>query len=137
MLPSGRDEHVADDETLGRFAISKGQFSRVTQRPKPNLLSPTPHVELSLSRIDGLDADQIQQLGDEVAAKRGREKSLGYAELKAKSPRLFGLDVISDELPLHHANITGWSDAEDPAEKKRLQLEKAKQLVERSQMLYF
>lgn len=137
MLPSGREKHVADDESLARFAISKSQFSRVTNRPKPNLLSPTPHVELSLSRIDALDSGTIQELGDDVAAKRGKEKALGYAELEAKSPRSVGLDTISDEPPPHHANITGWSDAADPAEKKRMQLEKAKLLVEKCQMRYF
>ena len=137
MLPSGRDKVVENDEALARFAISKGQFSRVTRRPKPNLLSPNPHVELSLSRVDDLDDDTIQALGDEVAQKRGRGSALGYAELQAVSPREIGLDVIADEPPLHHANITGWSAADDRAEKKRLQLEKAKLLVEKCQMRYF
>lgn len=137
MLPSGRDKVVENDEALARFAISKGQFSRVTHRPKPNLLSPNPHVELSLSRVDGLEDENIKELGDDVARKRGKEDALGYAELLAASPRLYGLDVIADEPPPHHANITGWSSAEDRAEKKRLQLEKAKLLVEKCQMRYF
>lgn len=60
MLESGRNESIADSELLARFAISKSQFSRVTKKPKPNLLTPNPHIELSVSRIDGLENSVIQ-----------------------------------------------------------------------------
>lgn len=95
MLESGRDEEISGSEKLAGFAISKGQFSRVTNRPKPNLLSPAPYVELSLSRIDGLDDRTIQELGDEVAVKRCKERPLGYAKLQAELPRLRPEGLIS------------------------------------------
>jgi hypothetical protein len=137
MLESGRDEIIDDSESLARFAISKSQFSRVTNKPKPNLLSPNPHIELSVSRIDGLDKTVIQSIGDGVARSRNKSNSLGYAHLKALKIRTSGLDVFADEGPPHHANITGWSSEGDRTERKRLQLVKAKQLVEISSMQFY
>ena len=129
-LESGRAEDVGDQEHLARFAISKSQFSRQSRRPKPALLSPNPYVELSLSRIDGLPSEKVQELGDDVAVKRGKLAALGYAAMKAEMPRAVGLDVIADEPLLHHCNITGWADSTDPAEKKRCQIQTAKALIE-------
>ncbi len=76
-------------------------------------------------------------IGDGVAILRGKANSLGYAELQTLDIRNLGLDVISDEKPLHHANITAWSSDDDKTERKRLQLVKAKQLVEVSCMKIF
>jgi|GEM_PF-3477482 len=137
MLGSGRSQSISDGEKLARFAISKSQFSRVTKKPKPNLLSPNPHIELSVLRIDDLDESTIKSLGDDVATKRGKEKSLGYAKLKAAQIKANGLTTIADEPPEHHANIAGWSNSDDKAERRRLQLVKAKQLVEESNMVFF
>lgn len=136
-LESGRELKIEDCEALARFAISKSQFSREQKRPKPNLFTPNPHTELSVSRIDDLDAPIVCDLGNDVAHQRGKEKALGYATLNSSDPRDFGLDVIASEPPMHHANITGWSNHADLAEKKRLQLEKAKALVERCSMVFF
>jgi hypothetical protein len=140
QLESGRVAQVGDEEALARFAVSKSQFSRLTKRPKPNLLTPNPYIELSVSRIDDLDQNQAQALGDDVAKKLKKSKeakALGYAQLTAKAPRSIGLEVCSAEPPPHHANIVGWSENTDKTEKKRQQLEKAKALVEMCSMHFF
>lgn len=133
-LPSSRDETVADGEALQRAIISKSQFARTKGRVRPALLSPNPHVKLSVSRIDGLDSIEVKELADTVARKRGKEGSLGYGELEAGSARDTGLDIEPDEPPLHHANIVGWPCDSDPDEQRRRQLQVAKALVEKVEL---
>lgn len=102
---------------------------------RPSLLSPNPHVELSVSRISGLELDEVRELADAVARKRGKEGSLGYGELLAGAARTTSLDVEPDEPPVHHANIAGWPSDSDPDEQRRRQLQVAKALVEQVELI--
>ena len=133
-LPSGRSDIIGDSETLQRAIISKSQFTRTKRRVKPALLSPNPHVELSVSRIEGLTPLQTRELADEVARKRGKNASLGYGEILPIGVREIGLEVEPDEPPLHHANITDWPSDKDPDEQRRRQLQVVKALVEKVQL---
>jgi len=136
-LASGRSAVVADSEILQRALISKSQFIESKKRLKPNVMSPNPHVELPVSRIDNLNDETIRKLADDVARKRGKESSLGYGRrrLTAALPRKFKLDTIPDEPPLHHANIVGWPSDNDPDEQRSRQLELAKLLVEEVELV--
>lgn len=134
-LPSGRGEVVGDEECLQRAIISKGQFVKTKGRVKPNLLSPPPSLQLSVTRIDGLNDVAIRDLADDVARQRGKNESLGYGKLYAFTPRKHGLDVIPDEPPLHHANLVGWPADNDPDEQRRRQLQVAKSLVEEVELI--
>ncbi len=134
-LQSGRDEAIADNEPLQRAIISKSQFSGTRGRVKPALLSPNPHVELSVSRIGGLGERKIRLLADDVAKKRGKPASLGYGKLRVRAPRCLGLDVVADEPPCHHANIVGWPSDTDPDDQRRRQLQLAKALVEEVELV--
>ena len=135
-LPSGRQAVVTGEEPLARFAISKSQFTKTTRRPKPNLLSPNPHLALSVMRIEGSCEEEIRKMGSEVGEKR-RKNCYGYTTLTGQKCSEERLEVESDEPPLHHANITGWPDDTDPAERKRRQLEIAKRLVEKATPMAF
>ena len=134
MLPSGRSPSVSDSELLQRSIISKKQFLSSTKRPKPSLFSPNPHIELSVSRTEGLSPDQAKELADEVAKKRGKDKSLGSSSIKAEAVRSEGLEVQSSEPPLHHANIVGWPSPDDPDAKRLEHLKRAKRLVEHADL---
>ena len=135
-LPSGRQTVITSEEPLARFAISKSQFTKTTRRPKPNLLSPNPHLALSVMRIEGSCEEEIRKMGNQVGEKR-RKNCYGYTTLTGQGCSEEHLDVEPDEPPLHHANITGWPDDTDLAERKRRQLEIAKRLVEKATPMEF
>ena len=70
------------------------------------------------------------------------KRSLGYASFTAAEIREEPLDIISDEKGpnldeplLHHANVIGWPDDKDPAERKRRQLELAKRLETKAKLV--
>ena len=141
-LPSGRSENVGDAEVLQRAISSKSQFSRMNERVKPALLMPLPHLELSVSRISALPEEVVRELADNVVSKIKGKPSLGYASLTAREVRDETLEIKPDEKGLcpeepllHHANITGWADDKDPAERKRRQLEIAKRLETKARLI--
>lgn len=129
-LPSGRAEGVAPNKALQRAIVSKRLYFKETLRPKPGLFCPNPHVELSVHRIEDLGEREAKDLADRVAQLRGKDSSLGDSQIRARFVCQEGLGAQPDEPPLHHANIVGWPDDSDPDERKRLQLQIAKRLVE-------
>ena len=141
-LPSGRPEEVADDEILQRAIGSKRQFSSLHQKAKASLLMPSPHIELSVSRISDLSKTEIRSLADKVIGQQKGKPSLGYASLSAAEVREEPLEILPDEVGpapeqplLHHANITGWPNDKDPSERKRRQLEIAKRLETKARLI--
>ena len=80
-------------------------------------MGPYPHAELSVSRHREVTAEELWELGHDVARTRSEKEGrnfllLGRADFLARTVRAQKLGVKPDEPPRNHANVIGW-----PAEK--------------------
>lgn len=98
---------VADDERLARYVMVK-EYVRADRTVRFEAFRPYKYVDLSVSRHRDLREDELWSLGEAVAAQFGKPL-LGRADVSASDARGIGLDVLSDEPPRNHANITGWA----------------------------
>jgi hypothetical protein len=132
-LPSGRPEIIAPAEKLARFfnhstSSRKKAYSEIkgVKIPKQSIFIPDRHTDLSVSRISGLGEVELTETGDKVlelieigaahsqtrAEQESRKKTHGAIILTCEDIRNESMQVISDELPLHHALILGWAGCE-------------------------
>lgn len=121
MLPSGLPEFIDDNEDLVRFLTSSSQFN--TTIVKSSAFLPPNNGASSVFRHGARLKDSLWHIGEINVGKT--RKIYGVALFKAKDVRAQGLDVISDEPPPRHANITGWDfSTSDPdfAKSKRKEL---------------
>lgn len=104
-------ELISDSERLARFLLQKRWFSAVTNRVKAVSFIPYPHKELSASRIDCIESNEIWKLGDQVVRMRSDSVKLyARADIVAHSIRKEGLEIYKDEPPHRHANLVNWPD---------------------------
>jgi len=118
-------EIVSDDECLARFLLNKKYIRKGKMKPHHAAFVPYSRVELSVSRIDGIEENEIWKLGERVVEMRSDNVRLfGRAELQAFRYRQKEyLDVIKDEPPPRHAIVKGWPDIK--AKQKMIALELA------------
>ena len=122
--------HVSDEEELARFVLTDSWLykdNRPGCKVRWTALIPSPHIELSVYRIEGWTQEDVKTVGQNVAddrEKNHRQKEiakgnnypsdkrtfrhLGHAALKAKSFRWVELDISWDEPPPGHSNVIGW-----------------------------
>lgn len=72
--------------------------------------------EVSVFRVDGLTTLRIWEIGGEISASRHRPL-YARGDTAAHNVRRIGLEVMSAEPPVHHANIVGWPDNDKPRQK--------------------
>lgn len=122
-LPSGRPEHVGDGEDLARFLTSSSSFNAVMVKPAAFLPKPGSN-ETSVFRHGAEPRESLWQLGQvHVGATR---KLHGAAIIRADGVRAAGMDVLAQEPPPLHANITGWDvGTPDPEVEKARRREQA------------
>jgi hypothetical protein len=99
---------VNANELLGRFLTERSYFSQTAVKPKA--FEPTKGLTLSVERVDGLNMDQIWELGrTDVIEKMPTPKTLyGVGEIKTSTVLSQKLTVVPDPLPCRHANLLGW-----------------------------
>jgi hypothetical protein len=72
--------------------------------------------EVSVFRIDGLNDNQIWNIGSQVALKTKRNLH-ARGDIPVHTVRVIGLDVVIAEPPPRHANIVGWPENDKPRHK--------------------
>lgn len=123
---------VADDESISRYIFSKSHFN--SSKAKWPAFEPN-HSEVSVMRINGLSAPDVQTIGIEfVGAARGKKpkawvefQGLSVRVLKYPNGDAMSLDIIA-ETTRHprHANIKDLSKTnyEDWIEEAKILAEK-------------
>jgi hypothetical protein len=73
---------------------------------------PPPDLRLSVFRIDGLQLEEIWEIGQrEVIDAMCQPKRLhGIADVKVSTVQKNDLEVEPDNIPPRHANIIGWPE---------------------------
>lgn len=121
-LPSGLSEEVGDDEDLARFLTSSSHFNASMAKPSAFLPSPRSN-ETSVFRHGSEPREVLWQLGAAHVVHRNLHAA---AIVKAGHVRAARLEVVAQEPPALHANITGWpSPTPDPEMGKAEQKERA------------
>ena len=123
VLQSGLSEVVADEEPLARFLTSSSLFNAAMVKPAAYMPSPK-DGNTSVFRHGDNPREALFQLALQHV---GAERSLhGVALCSARQVRDAELEVVAQEPPPRHANITGWpSVGNDPAQTKAQQKERA------------
>ena len=102
---------VSSDESLGRYLPETSYFSASKNSVRPKAFMPPPNLRLSVFRIDGLQLEEVWEIGQrEVIEAMLTPKILyGVADIKVAKVRENDLEVDPDNNPsLGHANIIGW-----------------------------
>jgi hypothetical protein len=110
---------VADEELLGRFITQTRQFRSSDQSVKPDLFVPFRLTELSVMRHRDATAEELWQVGRDVAALR-QQALYGRSDVRALDCAIGPLSVVPDPIlppdePYNpnHANITGFPAAKE------------------------
>jgi len=123
MLPSGLPEVVADDEPLARFLTSRSQFNSLMVKPGAFMPSPK-DGKTSVFRHGAKPQESLLEIARAHAV--GERTLHGVAICTAQQVRASELNVVAQEPPPRHANITGWPvAANDPELTKAQQKERA------------
>ena len=107
---------VRDDEWLARFVLFS-RWIRSDRTLRPDAFIPHPWPDLSVTRHLQLSENEIWEIGQAIADKRGSDL-LGRGDLQASIPRAQRLQIDADPIEgnLNHANITAWP-ADKPSQK--------------------
>ncbi len=116
--------NVSQGETLTRFIRYNSHFSVVTNRVKPDAFLPhKKSIEVSVFRISGLN--DCKELSENEVWETGREyvqtedrPIKARADLSAAIVYENNLEVVSDEPPQRHANITPFPIEKSPTDRK-------------------
>lgn len=116
---------VGVEESLGRYLPEDSYFSRTKNAVKPKAFMPRTDLRLSVFRIDGLNLEDIWEIGQKhVINNMPKPKILyGIADIKVFQVQGKELSVDPDDNPIRHANIVGWP--EDIARRQLIALELA------------
>lgn len=129
-LPSGLTEYVDDRETLARFLTQSSHYNSFGA--KHNAFLPNPKDNLtSVSRHEESPEDSLWRIGESVVAKSGKRLH-GAAFISAADVRATKLDVVSEEPPDLHANLSNWPILDDPDMAKAAHKELALLLAEKA-----
>ena len=104
---------VGDEELVARFVLVEKHVKK--DGPKPYIKAPAflpfRHVELSVTRHQGLAENELWALGQDVANARAMPL-VGRGDISARTARAVSLEVEPSEGPgkgaRNHANIVGW-----------------------------
>ena len=109
---------VGDEELLARFVLFSGWFRKIDKTPKQDAFIPRPHpdLDLSVSRHLGLQADELWELGEDIARNRENATLYGRADIVASKVRMHSLRITPTLTPKNHANIVDWP-SDKPAQK--------------------
>lgn len=120
---------VDPSENISRFILQKKFWYRVADPPvksrvKYAVFLPNPtNGETSVFRTSKMSDEKIWDIGDrEISKKRGKPM-LGRADITASIVISRNLQIIPNEPPERHANITGWPD--EKSKQKMIALELA------------
>ncbi len=115
-------ELVGQEENLARFILQKRHI-RADNTVKYAAFFPNKNGETSVFRVSGITDNKIWSIGErDVASEQGRQ-ILGRADIKASIVISKELNIIPNEPPELHANITGWPD--ERSKQKEIALELA------------
>jgi hypothetical protein len=110
---------VAGDELLARYITQAKQFRPSDQSVKPDLFIPFRLTELSVTRHREATAEELWQVGRDVAALR-QQILYGRSDVRASDCAVGPLSVMPDPiLPPdelynpNHANVAGFPAAKD------------------------
>lgn len=104
---------VNQNESLARFISEKrGYFSVEKKSVLPRTFMPPINLRLSVFRIDGLELEEVWQIGQtEVIDVLPQPKPLyGMASIKASKVRECELEIEASKNPPRHADILGWPE---------------------------
>jgi hypothetical protein len=117
MIDPNHIPPVADEELLARFITQTKQFRSSDQSVKPDLFIPFRLTELSVTRHRDATADELWQVGREVAALR-QQTLYGRSDVRASDCTVGPLSVVADPILLpdepsnpNHANVAGFPAA--------------------------
>ena len=116
--------NVSPGETLTRFIRYNSHFSVVTNRVKPDAFLPhKKSIEVSVFRIselndcEELSENEVWEIGREYVQTEERPIK-ARADLSATIVYENNLEVVSDEPPQRHANITPLPIEKSPTDRK-------------------
>jgi hypothetical protein len=113
---------ISLEEPLTRFIFDSGHVKDGGSRAKFRAFFPkATEADVSISRIENLDPDDIWALGDSVGAER-RRAAIARADftrrfvqsLRTRVPGAPEFDTRPDPPPVTHALLVGWPDADGP-----------------------
>jgi hypothetical protein len=113
---------------LARFIFSRQHYSPQKNAVKygaflPVRNSETSILEVSVFRISSIPDDQIWSIGEQEVAQRSGRTLRARADITLSGVQDKELRVDLDDIPLRHANITGWP--EERSEQKLIAIELA------------
>ena len=116
--------NISPGETLTRFIRYNSHFSVVTNRVKPDAFLPhRKRIDISVFRISGLNdsaelsKNEVWQIGLEYV--QTEEKPIkARADLSTAVVYENNLEVVPDEPPQKHANITPFPVEKSPTDRK-------------------
>ena len=105
---------LSDDEMLARFVLKTEWIRKVDNTVKQDAFIPPKDLQLSVTRHTGISAEQLNETGKAVAAKRSLQFH-GRADIQAHMVVKNALKAVAWPLAdnANHAHITGW-----PADKE-------------------
>lgn len=114
-------------ESLSRFIFSKRHYGIEENRVKFGAFVPlrnpqTSVLEVSVFRISGLSDEQIWSMGESEVAQRSGRTLNARGDLTVASVEAKQLQVVSDDIPLRHANIVGWPEEKSEQKLKAIEL---------------
>ena len=111
-LASGLPEHIDDDEPLSRFIFSSRHIAKLAGRVRGPAFLPSRDGETSVSRVKGIQDNEVWLLGD--TARGSRPETLhGRADITTRAVRSVRLQVVPAEPPLRHGVIISWPETKD------------------------
>lgn len=106
---------VSPGETLTRFIRYGSHFSDVTNRVRPDAFLPHKRsIDISVFRISELTKDEVWKIGQEYIQTEVKAR----ADIFASDVYENNLEVIPDEPPQKHANITPLPVDNSPTSRK-------------------
>ena len=109
-------KQVHPDDPLSRFLFERKKYAPKENRVKPNAFMPAPDLKLSVFQTKDLSSENIWKIGNEI--KPENKRLHGRGDIIARSVYQEGLEVIPDNTPPLHANISGWP--EDRTEQRQI-----------------
>jgi len=105
------EESVIESEHTSRFIVQEKWIKRGERRVRHNAFMPNKKGEVSVYRTEGLDTEEIYELGRVYMADIFRKRLLGRAEIIVSDIQKNGLKVQPHPDPHpRHANIAGWPE---------------------------
>jgi hypothetical protein len=105
---------VGASEPLARYLINRNSYSPAMQSVKPAAFLPPPDNRLSVFRIDGLNTEDVCQIGQQKVVSKMTGRTLhGFADIVAQAFLDVKLTVDPDNNPARHASVVGWPEDRD------------------------